>query len=177
MKTEAVAQTETQAGNSEYYTCSTCGKYFKLEGNEYIEIEEGSWIIPANFVAGGTCGDSVTWVLYGDGTLIISGSGPMESYEKNSDSPWYNNYRDSIKTVTIEYGVTSIGDIAFSGLTHCTSVTIPNSVTSIGYGAFPGCYITSIDIPDSVTSIGDYAFLWCAYLTSVTLPDSITDIG
>ena len=131
MKTEAVAQTETQAGNSEYYTCSVCGKYFKLDGNEYIEIEEGSWIIPANFVAGGTCGDSVTWVLYGDGTLIISGSGAMNSYKYATDSPWAS-LTSSIKTLIIEDGVTSIGNRAFCSLTQFTSISIPNSVKSIG---------------------------------------------
>ena len=59
-----------------------------------------------------------------------------------------------------------------------TSVTIPNSVTSIGYSAFSHYYsLTSITIPNSVTSIGDYAFFWCTGLTSVTIPNSVTSIG
>ncbi|MBQ2877256.1 MAG: leucine-rich repeat domain-containing protein [Clostridia bacterium] len=62
--------------------------------------------------------------------------------------------------------VTSIGDGAFYGCTGLTSVTIPNSVTSIGYYAFYGCTsLTSVTIPDSVTSIGDYAFGICSSLT------------
>ena len=48
VKTNAVAQTCTEAGNSEYYTCSVCGKYFELDGEEYTEIAEDSWIIPAD---------------------------------------------------------------------------------------------------------------------------------
>jgi hypothetical protein len=56
--------------------------------------------------------------------------------------------------------------------------TIPESVTSIGNGAFFGCgYLTSVKIPDSVTNIDDWAFASCASLTSVTLPDSVTTIG
>ena len=51
-----------------------------------------------------------------------------------------------------------------------TSITIPNSVTSIGEKAFSGCSsLTSITIPNSVTSIGDHAFYNCSSLTSITI--------
>ena len=75
-------------------------------------------------------------------------------------------------SVTILNSVTSIGDYAFYGCCSLTSITIPNSVTSIGRGAFAGCSLTSITIPNSVTSIGDYAFADCSALSSVTLNSS-----
>ena len=60
----------------------------------------------------------------------------------------------------------------------CQNTIIPNSITSIGYGAFAGYEsLSSIIIPNSVTSIGDYAFAYCNGLKSVTLPSSITTIG
>ena len=65
---------------------------------------------------------------------------------------------------------------AFGGCTSLTSVTIPNSVTSIGDYAFSGTSLTSVTIPNSVTSIGDYAFSGTS-LTSVTIPNSVTNIG
>ena len=59
-----------------------------------------------------------------------------------------------------------------------TSVTIPESVTSIRYEAFYYCSsLTSVTIPESVTSIGEYAFSGCSSLTSVTIPESVTLIG
>lgn len=67
------------------------------------------------------------------------------------------------------YPVTSIGDYAFycSGL---TSIVIPNSITSIGEGAFCECTsLASITIPDSVTSIGTETFFCCASLTSISV--------
>ena len=71
---------------------------------------------------------------------------------------------------TIPNSVTSIGDGAFDGCEGLTSVTIPNSVTSIGEDAFYGCTgLTSITIPNSVTSIGEWAFDGCTGLTSMTV--------
>ena len=59
-----------------------------------------------------------------------------------------------------------------------TEYIIPNSVTSIGNGAFTGCNaLTCITIPDSVTSIGGSAFSDCNSLTSITIPNSVTNIG
>ena len=82
------------------------------------------------------------------------------------------------KSITIPESVISIGDYAFSDCTSLTSITIPESVTSIGYCAFSDCTsLTSITIPESVTSIGDYAFSDCTSLTSITIPESVTSIG
>ena len=83
-----------------------------------------------------------------------------------------------LTSVTIPNSVTSIGDSAFSGCSGLTSVTIPNSVTSIGEAAFSGCSeLTSITIPSSVTSIDKYVFTDCFELTSITIPNGVTSIG
>ena len=86
--------------------------------------------------------------------------------------------KKQITTVTIPDSVTSIGSNVFSFCTGLTSVTIGSSVTSIGEHAFWWCTgLTEITIPDSVTSIGDDAFSYCKGLTSVTIGNSVTSTG
>jgi hypothetical protein len=77
----------------------------------------------------------------------------------------------------IKEGTRLIADWAFSDCSSLKSITIPNSVTSIGREAFNSCSnLTSITIPNSVTSIGNGAFRYCSSLTSVTVP-SHTEMG
>ena len=91
-------------------------------------------------------------------------------------SPFYN--KTKLASVTIGNSVTSIGNYAFSGCSDLTNVEIPNSVTSIGSDAFYECSgLTNVEIPNSVTSIGSYVFYECSGLTSVEIPNSVTSIG
>ena len=74
----------------------------------------------------------------------------------------------SLTSVTIPDSVTSIGDYAFQKCSGLTSVTIGNSVISIGYDAFRGCSgLASVTIGNSITSIGSQAFFDCTDLKSV----------
>ena len=77
------------------------------------------------------------------------------------------------------YDETKVGNTAplFMQITTLTSVSIPNSVTTIGESAFQNTSLTSITIPNNVTSIGNNAFYACRGLTSVTIPNSVTSIG
>ena len=84
----------------------------------------------------------------------------------------------SATSVTIPNSVTSIGNWALAYCSGLTSVTIGNSVTSIGNRDLAYCSgLTSVTIPNSVTSIGRYAFYDCSGLTSVTIGNSVTSIG
>jgi len=149
-------------------------------------------------IAGGTCGDGVTWSFDGAGKLTISGTGDMYDYSMNdANNPW-NSFKLDITSVEIKNGITSIGIYAFYNCSSLTSVTIPDSVTSIGDCAFERCTgltsitisgsvgnqafqectsLTSVKISKNVTSIGSYAFFGCTGLTSITIPDSVTSIG
>ena len=102
---------------------------------------------------------------------------------KPGNTSFGSNYSGVIEipaTVTyneVLYSVTSIGVIAFQNCS-VTSVTIPNSVTSIGPNAFDQSYkLTSVTIGSGVTSIGEYAFNACIGLTSILIPKSVITIG
>ena len=72
---------------------------------------------------------------------------------------------------------TSIGGHAFQSCVNMESITLPNTITSIGTYAFSGCHFTSIEIPSLVTTIGDLAFDYCNELLTLTLPSLVTTIG
>ena len=114
------------------------------------------------------------WVTEGNSHYSSDASGVLFSKDKTT----LVQYPGAFAAYAIPDSVTSIGAGAFGGCTSLTSVTIPDSVTSIGQHAFNGCRsLTSVTIPDGVTSIGAYAFSECSSLTSVTIPDSVTSIG
>ena len=106
-------------------------------------------------------------------------TGSIEDWLKINYYGWYstpmtyasNLYIDGelvTGSITIPDSVTSIGDNAFYNCTSLTSIEIPDSVTSIGECAFCNCEsLTSIEIPDSVTSINDYAFYGCTSLENI----------
>ena len=102
-------------------------------------------------------------------SVTFSGTGPL--YQAT-----VNGGLGSATSVIIE-GYTYIMSSAFSSKTQITSITMSNSVTSIGNAAFYGTNITSITIPNSVTDIGTSAFQNCANLTSITIPNSVTSTG
>lgn len=142
-------------------------------------------------VDSGTCGSDATYKLYGDGRLVIEGSGSIDSDSFNG--------KTNIKYVEIKDGITSIGDYAFGGCEDLRKVTLPESLENIGKGSFEYCKrMDSIVLPDKVTEIGDEGFLSSGLtevklsqnletigneafsgnnLKSVELPESITDIG
>ena len=119
----------------------------------------------------GDCGEGVTWTLAVDGSFTVSGTGEMQF----STCPWAE-YKDNIKTVTIEQGVTSIADSAFSSCPNLTEVSLPDTVTELGYAAFAGSSnLSSVNFPESITTIKDYAFTNTG-LKKVTLPSNLTKV-
>lgn len=95
-----------------------------------------------------------------------------------------------VDSITIPYGVTSIGDEVFAHCTGLKKVTIPGSVKSIGERAFSDCHISTeesedgterglekVAIENGTETIGNEAFNGCKKLNDIILPDSVTSIG
>jgi len=91
------------------------------------------------------------------------------------NSVFYDNY--DITSVIIPEGVIAIDDNAFSWCYNLVTVTLPNTLTTIGNTVFADCSFNSITIPNSVKSIGDEAFIYCGGLQSVLIPNSVESIG
>ena len=124
----------------------------------------------------GTTGN-LSWSIQSDGTLMITGSGPMPDYNYGS-APWYSS-KQSILKVIVHDGVKSLGSNAFNSLNKVTVITLPASIERIGNSAFSSCTVLqSITIPSNstLTNIGDYAFSSLYSVESLFLPAGVSSI-
>lgn len=128
-------------------------------------------------VESGSCGSDATYKLYGDGRLVIEGSGNVNNY-----FTWIAQGDKKIKSVEIGEGITSLecSDITgvFEYCSDLTSVTLPKSLTALGNRTFFHCSnLKTIELPEGLTSIGDYVFSECESLSTVILPENLINIG
>ena len=112
------------------------------------------------------------------GIYTVTGLGEDSFSTDDFDSPLYDIHHTKIHSVTIPQSVTSIGKDAFAQCRALQSLTIDDAATSIGDWAFDECYkLTTLSLGKKITTIGDYAFYDCRILNNVTIPQSVTSIG
>ncbi len=138
--------------------CQFCGTAFVVEDavNNYIT-------------------NNVTNHNYGQGAVV----NVYENHAKDFviEAGVLKAYKGESPDVVIPDNVLIIGAYCFRN-SNIRSVSIPNSVTEIGYGAFEECQkLTNVSISNGVKTICTDAFSGCTSLTSVTLPDGVTEIG
>lgn len=109
------------------------------------------------------------------GVLTVTCNGQMSDLDSSEDYPWYE-YKDKVKSVVFEPGVTSIGNFAFQFYPNLKNVALPEGVEIIGFSAFSGCPIEEIKMPDSMVLICGSAFSETK-LKSVTFGPNISQIG
>lgn len=128
----------------------------------------------------GNCGENdnnnVRWELDPENeTLRFIGNGKMKSwYFKDRE---YDKYREYIKNVVIEDGITNVGEAALYGYRPLNSVSLPNSLESIDKTAFQQSGVKSLIIPNNVKTIGDYAFHECWALSYVYFGNQVNNIA
>ena len=128
-------------------------------------------LVPAASAASGTCGQDVAWTLE-TGVLTISGSGMMANYSEQNPAPW-SKFADQITAVVVKQGVQSVGALAFFQLEKLQTVTLANSVGTIGQCAFYGCKQLAMLNMSGVEEIGESAFEQCSALQTLRLPESV----
>lgn len=123
-----------------------------------------------DIVASGECGDNITWVLDGNGTLYLAGSGNIVG------SPW-RDYKDTIYKIVLEEGITTIGVDAFAYCSNLTEASLPDSISVIGVRAFIHCANLELEkLPSGLTTLGANAFQSCSKLALTELPEGLTVI-
>lgn len=114
----------------------------------------------------GTCGDNLKWTVYDDDGdwladhMVISGKGAMKDYSAEKNAPWWQKYTAAGLKLTIEPGVTSIGENAFIGFEVEGDLILPEGVTHIAHSAFQAVTIGGrLQLPQSLRTIGSAAFV------------------
>lgn len=89
----------------------------------------------------------------------------------------YAFYYSNITSITLPDSVTSIGNYAFQYCSSVTNITIPDSVINIKIGAFMKCVaLIQIILPNNITRINTTLFSYCSALTSIVIPDKVASI-
>nr|MBQ8890906.1 leucine-rich repeat domain-containing protein [Clostridia bacterium] len=164
-----IGNSVTSIGEDAFFWCY---KLVEVINKSSLNITKGNFEY-------GYIGDYALYVHNGESKIVTVGDYLFITYENVNYLLGYTGTATDITLPESYNGDTyKIYKDAFYNCDSLTSVTIPNSVTSIGDWAFAYCdSLTSVTIPDSVTSIGYLAFLECRSLTSVTIPNSVTSIG
>ncbi len=132
----------------------------------------------SEYVFSGTVG-SLAWGLNTEGVMTISGTGPMPDYPfYEEQEPWYA-YRNSIREIVVEKGVTTIGSWCFDEHNQLVKISLPEGLEKIGEGAFRVCTsLKSVNLPETLTTIEDQVFASCGSLKgNIVLPSGIESIG
>ena len=137
-------------------------------------VVTGDVTFHAQWVTSGTWTDSsgIAWTFRSDGGQMVIGNG------YDSAIPTETAGAVVVPAEIYGYPVKGINTSAFDGCSKLTSISFPDSVTTIGGAPFLGCILLkSVTLPPGLTAIGNLMFFNLSALESVTIPDSVTSIG
>ncbi|MBR6329883.1 MAG: leucine-rich repeat domain-containing protein, partial [Lachnospiraceae bacterium] len=119
------------------------------------------------------------YALYNDGRMVIEGTGEISFFAGSPEETEFKNALSWAKTVTVESGITGIPYGLFKEAPVLESVTLPDSVTSMGSHLFDGCNkLNSVRLPQGYAeAIPAGLFRECVSLKNVTIPAGVTGIN
>lgn len=166
------------------YKGSTAETFAAENGMTFIPLDAGELEVSDIPTYGSF--DGGTWIVTGDKELVISGDGAINTSSAYDNSGWKYSFAqlvelNDVNSVIISDGITALPDnflydSKFS-TESLTTVSLPQTLTSIGSNAFKYTNLSYIDIPDSVTSIGNYAFYDAGLKNGVKLSNSLATIN
>ena len=176
LKSVIIPESVTSIGNSAFGGCTN----LTLRGvkDSYAETYANANSIPfveikAEIVSGVIKNTDITWVIDENGVLTISGIGDIPDYSASVRAPWYEN-RAGITSVIVDNGITRIGDQTFAFLENATSITLPDSVKSVGTLFMRNTAVEEIDL-SSVETVGEGAFNAAANLKTIIFSEKLRD--
>lgn len=111
----------------------------KLWGKDILTIAQESYVsIADTIIDSGSCGDSASWTLYTDGSLVIDGEGNTFLYSEKNPSPWYK-YASQITSVAFKEGMQWVNSGFLEGLEYVTKISFSHTMQHVGHMNFAAC--------------------------------------
>lgn len=143
------------------------GKYYDFSPKQKVTVVDSA-------VFGKT--DTLKWTFYSDNSIVISGNGEMDSYEKRGQCSW-RSYLEQIRKIVIEDGVKNVGANVFNGC-GANEIVLGNSIEKIEKLAFANCVnLKEINFPESLKKIDESAFMGCLYLKEANMHSGVKSIA
>lgn len=136
-----------------------------------------SYVVDSGYCGAGKDSTALRWEFSSDGTLSISGNGAMRDFQDSTELPWQHYRAYEIRHIYLSEGITHIGSRAFETMQAVDTITIPQSVKSIGSGAFASNYLQTLVLQEGLERIDEFAFENCNNLWRVILPSTVSSIG
>ena len=127
----------------------------------------------------GYCGDQAFYLFFEtNGMLDIRGHGSTDDYADFDVCPeFYTKFREQIKEVYSDQGITRVGEALFYDLPNVTYACVSDEVTELGGAAFRECTsLKDVDMSWNLTTMGMSAFADCTSLETIEFQEGLTEI-
>ena len=160
-----------------YFTDGIAKDGAYIINDETCLFEDGVYVscITADVLDAGWMGETVTYIIYSDKSMILGGEGATYKYTSRAQLPWVK-LKTQIRSIFVGKDITALNQFSLADIYYATNITFEedSKLTYIGPGAILSCYgITEIVLPDSLETVVQNAFKMCKNLVDVYLPYNV----